>query len=700
MTTVHPNTNPNNVTVDGKLFHIVKRLWNQVIVNDTSSSSSVSDESKKIKLQSLVLERHREYRRRNSTWFQFNFDACMTQLLQQQQHNKKRQRDEESEEDEYDQLRQSIMEQSGSGSMLNAGLRDRYKEVQRERDNSASTNNNTSHKTNNHQEVLPSIAEDATSVTPKKKKKKKSLSRSASSNSLLITENKGDGLLGWTERPSERYSDLGGMEKIVKEIQELVDVTLLHPEIFHHLGVHPPRGVLLRGPPGCGKTHLANAIAGSIGCPYFRVSAPELVSSMSGDSEERIRQLFAAASANAPSLIFMDEMDAIAPKRSNDGNSRGMEKRIVAQLLTSMDTQVHPKNNRNQAPVMIIGATNRPDSIDTALRRAGRFDREITLSVPDETARRSILQRITSNMRIAPDTIDYHTLAKQTPGYVGADLQSLTKQAAILAMNRIFSTLTQNDQKKEEDVHTVVPFQKDQLKDMYLTMDDFTKALDQVQPSAQREGFAMVPDVSWEDVGALQGVREELTLHVLEPIRHPEKFEALGLPLPAGVLLYGPPGCGKTLLAKAIAQESGSNFISVKGPELLDKYVGESERAVRTVFDRARMSSPCVVFFDELDSLCPKRGSDNGGGGVSERVVNQLLTEMDGLNTRQSVFVVAATNRPELIDPAMLRPYVIYTHNKQTFSSLFFIALNFLFFNRSFILSFLWKMNGIQWEVG
>ena len=677
MTTVHSNANNNNnnnnnnnVTVDGKLFHIVKRLWNQVIVNDTSSSFN-SDESKKIKLQGLVLERHREYRRRNSTWFQSNFDACMTQLFlqeqqQQQNNNKKRQREEESDEDEYDQLRQSIMEQSGSGSMLNAGLRDRYKEVQRERNNQNNNNNKT------NQEVLPSIAEDATTVTPKKKKKKKSLSRSASSNSLLITD-KGDGLLGWTERPTERYSDLGGMEKIVKEIQELVDVTLLHPEIFHHLGVHPPRGVLLRGPPGCGKTHLANAIAGSIGCPYFRVSAPELVSSMSGDSEERIRQLFAAASANAPSLIFMDEMDAIAPKRSNDGNSRGMEKRIVAQLLTSMDTQVHPKHNRNQAPVMIIGATNRPDSIDTALRRAGRFDREITLSVPDETARRSILQRITSNMRIAPDTIDYHILAKQTPGYVGADLQSLTKQAAILAMNRIFSTLTQNDQNKEEDVHTVVPFQKEQLKDMYLTMDDFTKALDQVQPSAQREGFAMVPDVSWEDVGALQGVREELTLHVLEPIRHPEKFEALGLPLPAGVLLYGPPGCGKTLLAKAIAQESGSNFISVKGPELLDKYVGESERAVRTVFDRARMSSPCVVFFDELDSLCPKRGSDNGGGGgVSERVVNQLLTEMDGLNTRQSVFVVAATNRPELIDPAMLRPYVTHATTKHFY--LFFFS--------------------------
>lgn len=404
-------------------------------------------------------------------------------------------------------------------------------------------------------------------------------------------------------------------------------------------------------------------MAGELGVTYFRVSAPELVSGMSGESEARIRDLFKAASELAPSVIFLDEIDAVAPKRNEAGSTRGMEKRMVAQLLTSMDS-VAPQNNRNNAVVVILAATNRPDALDSALRRAGRFDREILLGVPDEEARERILRAMTAPMRLAGD-FDFKILARRTPGFVGADVRSLTKEAAVLAINRIFQDAF-GDQVQAENtgecsqtvsgVRTLAPLTPEQMEPLFVTMADFLEAIPMVQPSSQREGFATVPDVSWENIGALEAIRQELTLSVLEPIRHPEKFKALGLTLPAGVLIYGPPGCGKTLLAKAIANESGANFISVKGPELLDKYVGESERAVRLVFERARASSPCVVFFDELDSLVPKRGVNSGGGGVSERVVNQLLTEMDGLDSRRSVFVIAATNRPELIDPAMMRP--------------------------------------------
>jgi ribosome biogenesis ATPase len=322
-----------------------------------------------------------------------------------------------------------------------------------------------------------------------------------------------------------------------------------------------------------------------------------------------------------------------------------------------------PKYTRQGAPVIVLGATNRSDSIDPALRRAGRFDKEILLGVPDEEARIGILKTMTKTMKLSGD-FDFKVLARRTPGYVGADVRSLTKEAAVIAINRIFKNVLK-DQKLPSDLadesepgEPVVPLSSEEMEPLHITMDDFLLAIPLVQPSSKREGFATVPGISWDDIGALSSVREELTLSVLEPIRNPEKFQALGIPLPAGVMLYGPPGCGKTLLAKAIANESGANFISVKGPELLDKYVGESERSVRLVFERARSSSPCVVFFDELDSLCPKRGSDSGGGGVSERVVNQLLTEMDGLESRRGVFVIAATNRPELIDPAMMRPYV------------------------------------------
>jgi ribosome biogenesis ATPase len=387
----------------------------------------------------------------------------------------------------------------------------------------------------------------------------------------------------------------------------------------------------------------------------------------------------------APSLIFLDEIDAVAPNRGSGGSGdsgRGMEKRMVAQLLTSMDS-LAPQNNRNQQAVLVLAATNRPDALDPALRRAGRFDKEILLGVPDEEARVRILRTMTKGMRldqktkedddgaVSCNTFDFKLLARKTPGFVGADIRSLTKEAAVIAINRIFRDVLRDDTLHEDTAITsasskmpsesitsnIVPLSAEKLDPLYVTMDDFLAAVPLVQPSSQREGFASIPDVSWDNIGALHSIREELTISVLEPIRSPEKFKMLGLQLPAGVLLYGPPGCGKTLLAKAIAHESGANFISVKGPELLDKYVGESERAVRLVFERARCSSPCIIFFDELDSIVPRRGSDHGGGGgVTERVVNQLLTEMDGLESRRSVFIIAATNRPELIDPAMLRP--------------------------------------------
>eukprot|EP00644_Phytophthora_capsici_P011026 jgi/Phyca11/104066/e_gw1.9.725.1 len=490
------------------------------------------------------------------------------------------------------------------------------------------------------------------------------------------------------ERPTARYSDVGGIQTILQEVRELIEYPLTHPEVYAHLGVEPPRGVLLHGPPGTGKSMLAHAIAGECGATFLKISAPEVVSGMSGESEQKLRELFDEAIARAPSIIFIDEIDAITPKRET--SARGMEKRIVAQLLTSADSL--SLENTGGKPVVLIGATNRPDALDSALRRAGRFDREICLGIPDEEAREKILRVLARKMTLEGD-FDFAALARRTPGYVGADLVSLTKEAAVGAVNRIFTNINEvkkltketsdmatsddamevdsTQEKAKEEIEEapsaaddlraqVEPFTEAQLAPLSITMADFEAAIPKVQPSSKREGFATIPDVTWDDIGALNEVRDELSLAVLQPIAHPERFAALGLSMPAGVLLYGPPGCGKTLLAKAIAHESGANFISIKGPELLDKYVGESERSVRQVFQRARASSPCVVFFDELDALAPRRsggaGGDTGGNGVSERVVNQLLTEMDGLDGRRNVFVIAATNRPDIIDPAMLRP--------------------------------------------
>ncbi|KAK1792728.1 hypothetical protein P4O66_012649 [Electrophorus voltai] len=495
-----------------------------------------------------------------------------------------------------------------------------------------------------------------------------------------------------------KFDDIGGNEETLTELCKLL-IHMRHPEVYQQLGVVPPRGFLLHGPPGCGKTLLAQAVAGEMELPMLKVSAPELVSGVSGESEQKLRELFEHAVSNAPCILFIDEIDAITPKR--EVASKDMERRIVAQLLTCMDDL---NSLSVPAQVLVIGATNRPDSLDPALRRAGRFDREICLGIPDEDTRLTILKTLCRKLKLPAD-FDFRRLARLTPGYVGADLMALCREAAMSAVNRVLrlaagacpSTrppVPETEQGAKEEANQAADCQdtgiasdaqegssapasevmategelpqllallknseslsEEQLASLCIIMDDFRASLTSVQPSAKREGFATVPDVTWDDVGALQDIREELTMAILAPVRNPEQFRALGLSAPAGVLLAGPPGCGKTLLAKAVANESGLNFISVKGPELLNMYVGESERAVRQVFQRGRNSAPCVIFFDEIDALCPRRSGHESGSSV--RVVNQLLTEMDGLEARRQVFIMAATNRPDIIDPAVLRP--------------------------------------------
>ncbi|NXF97824.1 NVL protein, partial [Eubucco bourcierii] len=480
--------------------------------------------------------------------------------------------------------------------------------------------------------------------------------------------------------PSVNFEDVGGNDETLKEICKML-IHLRHPEVYNQLGVVPPRGFLLHGPPGCGKTLLAQAIAGELELPMLKVAATEMVSGVSGESEHKLRELFEQAVSSAPCVLFIDEIDAITPKR--EVASKDMERRIVAQFLTCMDDL---NNVAVTTQVLVIGATNRPDSLDPALRRAGRFDREICLGIPDEQAREKILQTLCRKLKL-PESFEFNHLARLTPGYVGADLMALCREAAMCTVNRVLiksekqerkdidtegNTGTGTDTMVEEDTGQLElppkdelqrlldllkkqePLPEEQLQKLCIEMNDFIVALSSVQPSAKREGFVTIPDVTWADIGALEDVREELTMAILAPVRNPEQFKALGLTTPAGVLLAGPPGCGKTLLAKAVANESGLNFISVKGPELLNMYVGESERAVRQVFQRARNSAPCVIFFDEVDALCPRRSDRESGASV--RVVNQLLTEMDGLENRQQVFIMAATNRPDIIDPAILRP--------------------------------------------
>ncbi|KAI0432881.1 putative AAA family ATPase/60S ribosome export protein Rix7 [Xylaria sp. FL1042] len=469
------------------------------------------------------------------------------------------------------------------------------------------------------------------------------------------------------ERPSRTpptdasLRDLGGMDDAIKVLVKSVTWPMHAPAACEKGLVKPARGVLIHGPPGCGKTMLAKAYAASLGVAFIPVSAPSLVAGMSGESEKKIRELYDEAKNLAPCLIFIDEIDAIMGKRENA--QREMEKRIVAQMLTCMD-DCDPQKLGGKL-VVTLAATNRPDSIDPALRRAGRFNYEISLGIPNEIAREAILRKMLSKIPLADD-VDYKLLAKRTPGFVGADLEDLISVAqndlATELMTRMAEESVMEIDTDTQDSSTIklhyailaAPLNAIPEDKYTLTMRHFLEAVKQVQPSSKREGFSTIPDTTWAHIGALHDVREELMLSIVEPIHHPEKFKALGIDGPSGVLLWGPPGCGKTLLAKAVANESKANFISVKGPELLNKYVGESERSVRQVFSRARASAPCVVFFDELDALVPRR--DANGTDSSARVVNQLLTELDGMNNRSGVYVIGATNRPDMIDPAILRP--------------------------------------------
>ncbi|XP_070498482.1 nuclear valosin-containing protein-like isoform X1 [Chironomus tepperi] len=578
------------------------------------------------------------------------------------------------------------------------------------------------------------------------------------------------------------FDNIGGMDKALKELCELV-MHIKHPEMYRHIGLPPPRGFLLHGPPGSGKTLLAHAIAGQLDVLFVEVPATELIAGVSGESEERIREIFEQAASFAPCVLFIDEIDAISSNRQNA--QKDMERRIVAQLISSLDNLSKLKFGDQ---VLVIGATNRPDSLDPALRRVGRFDHEVSLGIPDRKARSEILKVISGSLKLERP-FDYDEIALLTPGYVGADLLALATRAASTAIKRAITKREEqilldeiankkeaeketeelvvepivnldddllmevdnevdkteektpsdenkaddtNEAKKDEEKSTedkpaeeppketesnlpestsedvptetmetvessvstdekptetekmetaptsteevpfimpeftldhmikwlqndVQPISDEDLEKLAISRDDFLDALKHVQPSAKREGFITVPDVTWDNIGSLKDIRSELQLAILAPVKFPEKLQQLGLESPSGVLLCGPPGCGKTLLAKAVANEAGINFISVKGPELLNMYVGESERAVRQCFHRARNSAPCVIFFDEFDSLCPKR-SDSGDNNSSQRVVNQLLTEMDGVEDRKGVFLMAATNRPDIIDPAVLRP--------------------------------------------
>ena len=437
--------------------------------------------------------------------------------------------------------------------------------------------------------------------------------------------------------PDIAYEDIGGLEDEIKKVREMIELPLKHPEIFERLGVEPPKGVLLHGPPGTGKTLLAKAVANETNSHFVLINGPEIMSKYYGQSEENLRKKFEEAEKNAPSIIFIDEIDAIASKREE---TRGeVERRVVAQLLALMD------GLKSRGKVVVIAATNVPNILDPALRRPGRFDREIEIGVPNKEGRLNILKIHTRNMPFAKD-VNLKEIATITHGFVGADLSSLAKESAMILLRRVLPGLKYDGEEQ-------IP--KDILEKLMISKKDFKQALKVVRPSALREVLIEIPAVKWTDIGGMMSVKQELLEAVEWPLKHPEVFRRLGVKPPKGILLYGSPGTGKTLLAKAVAHESEANFISVKGPELLSKWVGESEKAVREIFKKARQAAPAIIFFDELDSLAPRRGASSDSN-VTERVVNQILTEMDGLETLHDIVIIGATNRPDIVDTALLRP--------------------------------------------
>ncbi len=437
--------------------------------------------------------------------------------------------------------------------------------------------------------------------------------------------------------PRVTYEDIGGLHEEIRRTREMIELPLRHPELFQRLGIEPPKGVLLYGPPGCGKTLLAKAVANESEANFFSINGPEIMSKFYGESEKRLREIFEKAQKNAPSIIFVDELDAIAPKREEVTGE--VERRVVAQLLSLMDG-LEARGN-----IIVIGATNRVNAIDPALRRPGRFDREIELGVPDKQGRLEILQIHTRGMPLAQD-IQLQELSNITHGYTGADVSALCREAAMKALRRYLPEINLEDQHIPPEI----------LEKMEVTADDFLMAFREITPTAMREVYIEIPSVQWTAVGGLDEVKQNLIESVEWPIKYPNRFKQVGIEPPKGVLLYGAPGCGKTLLAKAVATEGEMNFISIKGPEIFSKWVGESEKAIREIFRKGRMAAPSVIFIDEVDSIIPRRGAGYSDSGVTSRVISQLLTEMDGLESLQNVMVIAATNRPDILDPAMLRP--------------------------------------------
>jgi len=433
------------------------------------------------------------------------------------------------------------------------------------------------------------------------------------------------------------YEDIGGLHEQIQKIREMVELPLRYPELFQKLGIDPPKGVLLYGPPGCGKTLLAKAVATEAEANFFLINGPEIMNKYYGETEAKLREIFRKAEEEAPSIIFIDEIDAIAPKRSEVTGE--VEKRVVAQLLALMD------GLESRGQVIVIGATNRPNALDPALRRPGRFDREIEIGIPDKKGRKEILQIHMRGMPLAPD-VDIDKLAEITKGYTGADLAALCREAAMKCIRRILPSIDFNEEKLSPEI----------LDQLVVTMKDFMEAYKEITPTALREVEIETPNVSWDDIGGLEDVKQKLIESIEWPMKYADRFEKLGIKPPKGVLLYGPPGCGKTLLAKAVATESEANFITIKGPEIYSKWVGESERAIREVFRKARQAAPCVIFLDEIETLIPRRDMLDDSSGVAHRVTSTLLAEMDGIEELRDVIVIGATNRPDMMDPSALRP--------------------------------------------